>query len=209
VPAKYIARVKEWAEGSEFDKMSKAWKEFSESDSFRHIEPFGFFTTKDCIRLIEDTFKRGKNPRVVFIDLFSQLNDVPPDQPGVIQKKIDYMGDAARDFNIHISLIAQLRRLGKDRANLDIREMIKGSGGYEERSDLVFQVERLHYYKPDVYENTSMDIHCLKQRDGDMFSETLGWTPETVTLFDPKEEEKQKALQDTEMFSSVLGNFRK
>lgn len=135
------------------------------------VEPDGIFYLKDINPIIEDCRKQGYDPKVVFIDLFNQLDDInvasdPGNKAGLISKKILEAANYARIYNIHYCLVVQLRRSGKDRDKIDSNELWKESGSYEERADLAFQVSRPGYYKPDEIEDNRIFIMIAKQRDG-------------------------------------------
>jgi replicative DNA helicase len=111
---------------------------------------------------------------------------------GIIQQKIVECGNIARELKTHICLVAQLRRMGKDREKVDPREMLKESGGFEERADLLFMVSRPAYYKKEEIEDNCIHIRILKQRDGPDRTLELGFSSETLLITDRVQEENQE-----------------
>lgn len=169
-----------------------------------YIEPRGMFFLKDIRRYVDDYRRKGFDPKIVFIDLFNQLDDFrnvfePGKKAGMIAQKMIEAGNLARELQIHICCVVQLRRLGKDRGKIDRQELYKESGAYEERCDLMFQVERPAYYKPDILDNT-MQIYIGKQRMGERARTVdLLWERECMRISDiapPDAEEDDTLLSE-------------
>ena len=150
----------------------------------RIIRPHGYFGLKDVERYILDSQNRGDNPKVVFIDLFAQLNDVDIEKPQQIERKIMEATEIGVKHDINMCLVVQFSRHGKDREKVDHREKFKGSGGYEERADLAFEIERPAHYNPDEIEDNRMTVRILKQREGATPTVVLGFDAPVMKIYD-------------------------
>lgn len=211
-------RVREWVDNRPDlqEKIFEGIKYWKENWPIEIVEPMSQFLVKDIKREVELARKEGRDPRVVFVDLFAQLDDVSvsDNQAAVIQRKMNEVGQLAKILDIHISLVVQIKRIGAgtgvSTGKIDFLELLKGSGGQEERADLVLMPFRPAYYKPDEYEDNRMYVMCLKQRDGErQFTVPLKYEKEHLRIEElPPEEasrDKKGRTVEEDMSSEVMG----
>jgi replicative DNA helicase len=155
-----------------------------------YLEPRGAFYLKDIPKYVEQARKQGTDPKIIFVDLFNQLDDFtgiydPGKKAGLIAQKMVEVGNMARRIQTHICCVVQLKRMGKDRGKIDRQELYAESGAYEQRCDLMFQVERPAKYKPDELVDNSIEIYIGKQRMGTAARTVkLLWEPECMRISD-------------------------
>lgn len=190
VPLKRLLSVHLWDQyrEDEYAEMSQGFEQalhkMQSNWPHRLIRPHGYFGLKDVERYILDSQNRGDEPKVVFIDLFAQLNDVNIEKPQQIEKKIMEAAEMAVKYNVNVCLVVQFSRHGKDREKVDHREKFKGSGGYEERADLAFEIERPAHYNPNEIEDNRMTVRILKQREGPTPTLALGFDAPVMKIYD-------------------------
>jgi len=121
---------------------------------------------------IRQARRLGKNPQIVFIDLFDRLSDVNvgKDRVANMSRKLGQIEQIADQENVHMCLLVQVNRGPEKRPDKrpslsELREC----GHFEQDADLVFLLYREGYYSkdPDVVDNT-LDVQIAKQRDGIM-----------------------------------------
>lgn len=200
IPLKKLISVHLWDQypEEEYEAMERgflaAMNTMSKDWPHRLIRPHGYFGLRDVERYIVDSKMRGDNPQVVFIDLFAQLNDVDTSKPAKIEQKVMESAEMAAKHDIHVCLVIQQTRYGKDKDKIDHQEKFKGSGSYEERADLAFEIDRPAYGKPDEIEDNRMTVRILKQREGPTPSCELGFEKTTLRLFDPQSGDQQEGV---------------
>lgn len=184
IELKFIPKVHEWMDKEENhhigEKIMKTVEEISKWD-IQVVDAIGQFFVIDIKRMILESRTEKFNPQVVFVDLFAQLDDtnIVENQAQVLQQKVDETARIARELGVHICLVVQQRR-GDD----DPMEKLKGSGGFEERADLLFLIDRPAYRDKDMQDNV-MEVTILKQRDGERNVVCkLGFTPKFIKLQD-------------------------
>ena len=101
---------------------------------------------------------------MVVWDLFDK--SLPDLSPSAISEGLNKAQAIAKEFDIHLLLLAQIRRGVERRGDKrPTREDLKGSGGWEEVADQIIAVHRESVYDPDLEDDT-MEIGVLKQRMG-------------------------------------------
>jgi replicative DNA helicase len=168
-----LIKVREWEGNNQFTAfVEEELKHIEQNWPIRIVEPIGSYYLADIRDNIATARSSGENPKVLFIDLFSQLDDVnvATNTPQVIQTKVMECAALAKQLKIHICLVVHLRRFGDARAKkktnlFDLREYLKGSGSFEERADMIFAVERPGYSSEED-DDSVMQVLILKQKDG-------------------------------------------
>jgi replicative DNA helicase len=198
-----ICRVASWPDKEGMEAaISSTVKMMQSSENGKHlfphkiVRPRGYYGLADVKREIDATLRENVNPSVIFIDLFDQLDDVQGEfenQASLIKKKVLECADMAESYGIHFCLVCQLKRLGKDRDKLDMREMIQGSGSYEQRADLIMMINRPAYYHPTEIEDNTITVTVLKQRDGPPAICHFGFDKNSLKIFTQTEEVSDEA----------------
>lgn len=168
------------------------------------VEPRGIFNLNDIGGIIEECYALGQNPKVIFVDLFDQLDDIniasdAGTKAALIQQKLGEARMLARKYQVHFCGIAQLRRYGKDKGKVARDEQYKGSGGYEEHSDLAFQIERPGQGNEDIEDNI-IKVTIAKQRQGETKTVSLGWVRHCLTIKDEDRSNEEEAVADLASF---------
>lgn len=104
---------------------------------------------------------------VVIYDLWQQM--LPDTEQHTIENHLQKTQRLGQDENVHQMLLHQTKRDVEKRQNKrPTRGDIKGSGGYEERADLIVGLYREKYYDL-TQEQDVMELGILKQRRGSLF----------------------------------------
>ena len=179
------------------------------------IEPTTQYFLTDIRHTLRQKHAQGFFPKVIFIDLFAQLDDVgvADNQAAVMQEKINQAANMAKEFQVHFCLIVQLKRnnnqKGHKREDLDMREQLKGTGGYEERGDLILMVERPSYYDKEL-DDTIMNVTILKQRDGATPKIQMSFDKHSLQITDDLEGSAWTPIaEDGEQFPNFLSKDEK
>ena len=190
-PVKLCARAFDWGEIEGFrDFLRDRIQYIQDNWPIWIVQPKGgIFNLCDIKTHIRRAQAEGKHPRVVFVDLFAQLDDVnvAENQANKITKKVIEAANMAMEMDVHICLVVQQRRMGnvsgKQREEYDKREGLKGSGGYEERADTIFYVERPAYFDKEQ-EDSLINVAIIKQRDGATPMVQLTFNSECIKIQD-------------------------
>ena len=140
---------------------------------------------------LQAAIRRGRNPKVVFIDLFGKIEDVDTGDNLAtrIQRECKRMRVLAKELDMHFVLVVQIGRqgFGKMKGGRIKRPTlidIKNANAYSEEADIVLLLHRNKYYIEDL-EDDILEIDIAKQRDGEMnikcYFEIF---PETSTILD-------------------------
>jgi len=106
-----------------------------------------------------------KNYDVCILDAFENLKDVEIDNKSISNKLRD-LQQIAKDTDTHILITAQIRRgLEKETIKRPTLEMLKNSGAYEEKADLIIGLHREKYFSPEI-DDDILELIILKQRRG-------------------------------------------
>jgi len=121
---------------------------------------------------LEAAQRRGYDPKVVFIDLFSKVEDVDTGEniAARAQREMKRMRVLAKALDVHFVCIVQIGRsgFGRQRGNRIKRPTlidIKNANAYGEEPDLVLLLHRNKYYLDDL-EDDILEFIIAKQRDG-------------------------------------------
>lgn len=118
----------------------------------------------------------NRKPDILYIDLFGKLDDVSSekDQASRIEKKLRDARTVARNHDVHICCIVQLKRsfdISKLTYNKKVPrpslDKIKNSGAFAEEADLLLLLHRNKYYLPEL-DYDIVEFHIAKQRQGAM-----------------------------------------
>ncbi len=111
---------------------------------------------REVLRIKEDYKERRVD--IVYCDLFDRFTDVVSDA-AIISEKLDEVSLLAQELNVHMCLLVQINRAGKNKPAMD---KFLWSGKYEQIADLAFLIN-----KSDVEgEEGIITVHIAKQRDG-------------------------------------------
>lgn len=108
---------------------------------------------------------------VVFIDLFGQVGDImdsyEQNMSTAYEKKLRRAHILAKDLNIHLVLVNQLRRdLDKQKSKRPELHYLKNSGAWEEVADNILLLHREKYYE-NALEDDILEVWIKKQRMGE------------------------------------------
>ena len=185
IPLSSLIKMHEWTDSFKEDVYNRLVE--LESWPIRTILPIGSYYLSDIRRSVNDCRRDGIDVKVVFIDLFAQLDDVnvTHNKAQVISAKLIDIDNLATELNVHMCLLVQIRRMGDagKKGEIDILEYLKESGGYEERAQLIFHISRPSYNNPDLEDN-SMTVTIAKQKDGARFKTSLFFDPNCLRLED-------------------------
>lgn len=124
---------------------------------------------------LQSAYRRGYDPRVIFIDLFGKVDDVDTSDGSNLAQKIQreckMMRVLAKNLDVHFVLIVQIGRQGYGKGKLgNIKRPtlidIKNSNAFAEECDIALLLHRNSYYRPELTEDI-LEIDVAKQRDGE------------------------------------------
>ena len=170
IPLLNIIRCKYWGEDDpRKDLVNKSMLEVSQDWNFT-IAAEARIAIDDIYNSIRRVSREYKVD-AIFIDLFDRVKEVNvvKYKPQAVTVALNRMCDMAKELDVHICLLAQIKRFGgkaKGAKNfIPTLESLKDSGAYEEYADLVFLLYREGYYDQNVEDNV-MSVIVGKQRNG-------------------------------------------
>lgn len=132
-------------------------------------------------------YKEMYDINIVYIDLVDRIKEIffnTANKAQSIAKVVGELTQTAKQHNVHICLVAQQRR-DTNRKTIPKPTIsgIKGSGAYEEFTDLILGVHRLYVADENVMVDDEMEVFLLKQRQGKAkFSIDFDWEPEVLNI---------------------------
>lgn len=153
------------------------------------------------IRRIISDIKNRQGLDVVYIDLIDRVAEVfnatTGNKPAIMAQALNILSNTAKDFDVHICVLAQLGRKVEQRSDKHpMLSDLKDAGALEEYADLVLAIYREGYYNEEEYDD-NMEIMILKQRDGPKRNIDMKWYSSTITIDDlnPDEEIENQGYQ--------------
>lgn len=101
---------------------------------------------------------------VVAIDLFTMMLDDL--DPKAISQSLYRLKEILVSNNIAGLVVHQIKRIERKKDMRPYLHELKGSGAFEEVSDLVLFLHRLNYYEADALDEDILEVHIAKQRRG-------------------------------------------
>lgn len=164
-----IARLREWeADNPKFELLKNASHRVA-SWNYTNV-PNRKLSVAQIRTAIKKARASGVPVDIVFIDLFDRLDDVnvARERTSVIQTKLGEIDMIAKEEQVHICLLVQINRTVEGRRDKrPTMAELKGSGDYEQNSDLILLLYREGYYNTEIDDNI-LEVNIAKQRDGQM-----------------------------------------
>lgn len=195
IPIYDILNAKEWMSeknGKIKTKYPKKLKQIKKSSKWLNHKNFYLTDGIASLSKIKSTIARYKDMYdidIVYIDLVDRVKEIfyaTSNKASNIAKVVGELTQSAKNHDIHMCLVAQQRR-ESNRKTIPKPTLrgIKGSGAYEEFTDLIFGVHRDYIADEDMMEDNIMEVIILKQRQGKTaVSKEFEWDGNTITIFE-------------------------
>lgn len=158
-----------------------------------------------CLKLDRDIKLRSKGTErleIIFIDQLSKLKSNDVYRKGmqgreIIGEQMEALKDLAKELNIPVVLLCQLKRGDKKGDNRPILADLKDSGDIEEDADVVIFLHRPEYYdRTDVSLKGKGEMIVAKNRDGETKTCHCTYRANILRWEDTKEHAAQQGAMD-------------
>lgn len=197
IPIYDILNAKEWMEEEDSKiktKYPKKLKQIKKASKWLNNKDFYLTDGVASLSKIKSTIARYKDMYdidIVYIDLVDRIKEIfyaTSNKAPHIAKVVGELTQSAKSHDVHMCLVAQQRR-ESNRKTIPKPTLrgIKGSGAYEEFTDLIFGVHREYIADDDMMEDNIIEVIILKQRQGKTaVNQEFEWDGSTIKIFEQK-----------------------
>jgi len=150
-----------------FKELDKSEKILINNTIKKIFDTNNFFPCDQAFLTLDDLYLllSKEDYDICILDAFENLKDVEAKTES-ISNRLKELQQIAKDTNTHVLITAQIRRgLEKETIKRPTLEMLKNSGAYEEKADLIIGLHREKYFCPEI-EDDILELIIMKQRRG-------------------------------------------